>query len=259
MAGKIPPPPIARALDMSVIEVRTGGRCSRWSRPSGCTTRSARSTAAWPRRSSTPAWAVPSIRPSRRGVGYATTDLQVRYLRSMRAGDGRVLAEGRVVHAGRRTATAEGRLFLERDGTVLLGPRQHGLHDPALSAQVGSEAASRRGRQSASANSDQLGGEELRAGSCGGRGRCRARSALAPGISARLAGRSSAGMTGSRLPQIRSVGAVIDGAPRGAGRARARRSSATARRSPLRPGLASASSRWPRRGPGGRHRCGLRM
>jgi uncharacterized protein (TIGR00369 family) len=55
-----------------------------------------------------------------RGVGYTTTDLQVRYLRPMRAGDGRVLAEGRVVHAGRRTATAEGRLYLEDDPTVLL-------------------------------------------------------------------------------------------------------------------------------------------
>ena len=53
------------------------------------------------------------------GVGYTTTDLQVRYLRSMRAGDGRVLAEGRVVHSGRRTATAEGRLYLESDPDVL--------------------------------------------------------------------------------------------------------------------------------------------
>ena len=54
------------------------------------------------------------------GVGYATTDLQVRYLRSMRAGAGRVLAEGRVVHAGRRTATAEGRLFLEGEDPEVL-------------------------------------------------------------------------------------------------------------------------------------------
>jgi acyl-coenzyme A thioesterase PaaI-like protein len=30
-----------------------------------------------------------------------------------------VLAEGTVVHAGRRTATAEGRLFAESDGTLL--------------------------------------------------------------------------------------------------------------------------------------------
>jgi len=53
------------------------------------------------------------------GAGYTTTDLQVRYLRAMRAGEGRVLAEGRVVHAGRRTATAEGRLYLEGDPDVL--------------------------------------------------------------------------------------------------------------------------------------------
>jgi acyl-coenzyme A thioesterase PaaI-like protein len=30
-----------------------------------------------------------------------------------------VLAEGRVVHAGRRTATAEGRLFVEADETLI--------------------------------------------------------------------------------------------------------------------------------------------
>jgi acyl-coenzyme A thioesterase PaaI-like protein len=32
---------------------------------------------------------------------------------------GRVLAEGRVLHGGRRTATAEGRLFVESDGTLI--------------------------------------------------------------------------------------------------------------------------------------------
>jgi uncharacterized protein (TIGR00369 family) len=53
------------------------------------------------------------------GVGYTTTDLQVRYIRPMSADTGRVLAEGRLVHAGRRTATAEGRLTTE-DGETLL-------------------------------------------------------------------------------------------------------------------------------------------
>jgi uncharacterized protein (TIGR00369 family) len=47
------------------------------------------------------------------GVGYTTTDLQVRYIRAMGDATGRVLAEGRVVHGGRRTATAEGRVFTE--------------------------------------------------------------------------------------------------------------------------------------------------
>jgi uncharacterized protein (TIGR00369 family) len=53
------------------------------------------------------------------GVGYVTTDLQVRYVRAVGPGAGRVLAEGTVVHAGRRTATAEGRLITEQGATLL--------------------------------------------------------------------------------------------------------------------------------------------
>jgi uncharacterized protein (TIGR00369 family) len=53
------------------------------------------------------------------GVGYATTDIQVRYLRAMSASTGRVLAEGEVVHRGRRQATAEGRLYVEDTGKLI--------------------------------------------------------------------------------------------------------------------------------------------
>jgi uncharacterized protein (TIGR00369 family) len=53
------------------------------------------------------------------GVGYTTTDLHVRYLRAMSDTIGRVLAEGRVVHRGQRTATAEGRMFVEADDTLI--------------------------------------------------------------------------------------------------------------------------------------------
>ena len=53
------------------------------------------------------------------GVGYTTTDLQVRYIRAMSVATGRVLAEGRVVHGGKRSATAEGRLFAESDETLI--------------------------------------------------------------------------------------------------------------------------------------------
>jgi uncharacterized protein (TIGR00369 family) len=53
------------------------------------------------------------------GVGFTTTDLQVRYIRAISEATGRVLAEGRVVHGGRRTATAEGRLFSESGRTLL--------------------------------------------------------------------------------------------------------------------------------------------
>jgi uncharacterized protein (TIGR00369 family) len=48
------------------------------------------------------------------GVGCTTSDLQVRYIRAMTFETGRVLAEGKVIHLGRRTATAEGRLFVEQ-------------------------------------------------------------------------------------------------------------------------------------------------
>jgi len=53
------------------------------------------------------------------GAAYTTSEVQVRYIRGMTAATGRVLAEGTVVHSGGRTATAEGRLFVEADGTLI--------------------------------------------------------------------------------------------------------------------------------------------
>ena len=53
------------------------------------------------------------------GVAYTTTDLQVRYIRAMTEQTGRVLAEGRMIHRGKRTATAEGRLFVESDEQLI--------------------------------------------------------------------------------------------------------------------------------------------
>jgi uncharacterized protein (TIGR00369 family) len=53
------------------------------------------------------------------GVTYTTGDLQVRYARGMTVDTGRVLAEGTVVHTGRRLATAEGRLTVEATGKLL--------------------------------------------------------------------------------------------------------------------------------------------
>jgi uncharacterized protein (TIGR00369 family) len=48
------------------------------------------------------------------GQRYTTSDLQVRYVRSMSADSGRVLADSHVVHVGRKLATAEGRLYAEQ-------------------------------------------------------------------------------------------------------------------------------------------------
>jgi uncharacterized protein (TIGR00369 family) len=118
-SGEHPPPPIARLLDMSLVEVEHGRAVfalepAEWMyNPIGSVHGGVAATIL----DSCMGCAVHTTLDA--GVGYTTTDLQVRYLRAMRAGGGRVLAEGRVVHAGRRIATAEGRLFLEGDESVL--------------------------------------------------------------------------------------------------------------------------------------------
>lgn len=56
--------------------------------------------------------AVQSVLPE--GASYTTVQLDVKYVRTPRLGEGRILAEGVVVHVGRRTATAEGRIHDER-------------------------------------------------------------------------------------------------------------------------------------------------
>jgi uncharacterized protein (TIGR00369 family) len=53
------------------------------------------------------------------GVGYASLGLEVKFLRPLTPGMGRVVCEGRVVSAGRRVATAEGTLVHEESGRLL--------------------------------------------------------------------------------------------------------------------------------------------
>jgi uncharacterized protein (TIGR00369 family) len=55
------------------------------------------------------------------GQGYTTTDLRITYIRALRAGVGPVRAEGRVVHVGRSTAVAEGRLYDVEDRLYAIG------------------------------------------------------------------------------------------------------------------------------------------
>lgn len=55
------------------------------------------------------------------GQGYTTTDLRITYIRALRAGVGPVRAEGRVVHVGRSTAVAEGRLYDVDDRLYAIG------------------------------------------------------------------------------------------------------------------------------------------
>jgi uncharacterized protein (TIGR00369 family) len=53
------------------------------------------------------------------GVGYATSDLHVRYLRAISAETGRVTVSAGVVHSGRRNAIAEGRVEAEATGELI--------------------------------------------------------------------------------------------------------------------------------------------
>jgi uncharacterized protein (TIGR00369 family) len=113
MDGSLPPPPIAQLLGFTIIEAEHGRAVfamepAEWMfNPIGSVHGGIAATLL----DSCMGCAVHTTLDA--GVGYTTADLQVRYIRAMGAATGRVLAEGRVVHGGRRTATAEGRLFVE--------------------------------------------------------------------------------------------------------------------------------------------------
>ncbi|MGX9295654.1 PaaI family thioesterase [Tsukamurella paurometabola] len=60
--------------------------------------------------------AVHSTLPS--GVGYTTLELKINYIRSASTDGQRLTAQGHVVHTGRSTATAEGRVVDENDRLI---------------------------------------------------------------------------------------------------------------------------------------------
>ncbi len=111
--GTLAPPPMARVLGFSLLEVDPGRALfamepAEWMyNPLGSVHGGVAATIL----DSCMGCAVQSTLEA--GAAFTTSDLQVRYVRAMTGTTGRVLAEGRVVHAGRRTATAEGRLFVE--------------------------------------------------------------------------------------------------------------------------------------------------
>ena len=61
--------------------------------------------------------AVQSTLPA--GKGYTTLETKVNFVRPISGETGRVLCEGKIVHAGRTTATAEGRVIAEDTGKLL--------------------------------------------------------------------------------------------------------------------------------------------
>jgi uncharacterized protein (TIGR00369 family) len=117
--GELPPPPVAQLMGFSIVEAEHGRAVfavepAEWMyNPIGSVHGGIAATLL----DSCMGCAVHTTLEA--GVGYTTADLHVRYIRAMTTSTGRVLAEGRVVHAGRRMATAEGRLTSE-DGETLL-------------------------------------------------------------------------------------------------------------------------------------------
>jgi uncharacterized protein (TIGR00369 family) len=117
--GLLPPPPIAELLGFQIVEAEEGRAVfamepAEWMyNPLGSVHGGVAATLL----DSCMGCAIHTTLPA--GVGYTTSDLQVRYIRAMGERTGRVLAEGKVLHSGRRTATAEGRLFVESDERLL--------------------------------------------------------------------------------------------------------------------------------------------
>src|SRR5579884_1335126 len=110
ISGAYPPPPIARLMDFTNVEVSEGFAVFEvvpqefHYNPIGMVHGGLASTLL----DSAMGCAVQTLLPG--GTGYTTMEISVRYVRPMTKDTGPVRCEGRVVHAGRRMATAEGRI-----------------------------------------------------------------------------------------------------------------------------------------------------
>ena len=117
-AGELPPPPIAELLDFEITLVEPGRVIfaitpAEWMyNPIGSVHGGVAATLL----DSSLGCAIHTELAA--GPALHDADLQVRYVRAMSADSGRVLADSRVVHVGRKLATAEGRLYAE-DGEKL--------------------------------------------------------------------------------------------------------------------------------------------
>jgi uncharacterized protein (TIGR00369 family) len=119
IAGEFPPPPIAELMDFTLVEVDDGRAVFRGVpgeqhlNPIGSVHGGFAATLL----DSALGCAVHTTLPA--GIGYSTLELSVNLVRGITPATGPVLAEGNVVHAGRRTATAEARLTAEDGGALL--------------------------------------------------------------------------------------------------------------------------------------------
>lgn len=108
--GRIPPPPIATLIGFSPSELErgrvvfTGTPDARHYNPIGTVHGGYAATLL----DSCMACAVHSMLEA--GWSYTTLELKVNFVRAITAATGEVRAEGKIIHVGRRMATAEGRL-----------------------------------------------------------------------------------------------------------------------------------------------------
>lgn len=118
-AAELPPPPIIAMLDAEIVEAERGRVVfaltpAEWMfNPIGSVHGGIAATIL----DSCMGCAVHTTLPT--GTGYTTGDLHIRYLRAMTVQTGRVLAEGTVVHAGRRQATAQSQLTAQDSGKLI--------------------------------------------------------------------------------------------------------------------------------------------
>jgi len=117
--GEIGRPPIAMLLGMEVVEVSDGRALfaleptERHYNPIGVVHGGIAATIL----DSAMGCAVHTTLPA--GWSYGSLDLSARYVRPITADTGRIMCEGVVVHRGKSTATAEGRVWAEETGKLL--------------------------------------------------------------------------------------------------------------------------------------------
>jgi uncharacterized protein (TIGR00369 family) len=117
--GEAPAPPIALLMDIDLVEVGEGRAtfeghpAEQHYNPIGVVHGGYVATLL----DSAMGCAVETLQPA--GSGYTTLELKVNFTRPLTTETGRVLAEGVVVHAGSRVATAEGRVFSAETGKLL--------------------------------------------------------------------------------------------------------------------------------------------
>jgi uncharacterized protein (TIGR00369 family) len=119
LAGEMPPPPIGELMGFDLIDIDEGYALFRGVpgeqhlNPIGSVHGGFAATLL----DSALGCAVHSTLPP--SVGYSTLELSVNLVRGITPATGAVRAEGRIVHAGRRTATAEAKLYAEDGGALL--------------------------------------------------------------------------------------------------------------------------------------------